>query len=42
MTPLVQYILTGIAVIAAIMFLIRKFFPKNKKKSCGTDDCRCH
>ncbi|MDA0356379.1 MAG: FeoB-associated Cys-rich membrane protein [Bacteroidetes bacterium] len=42
MTPLVQYILTGIAVFIAVGFLLRKFFPKKSKKACGSDDCGCH
>jgi len=42
MTAVIQYILTGIVVIGAMWFLIRKFSPKKSKKACGTDDCGCH
>ncbi len=39
----IQEILAFIVLFAAIFFLIKKFFWKKNKKSCGTDDnCGCH
>lgn len=38
-----QEILVYLTVIAALAFLIRKFFwKKKKKKNCGDDGCGCH
>ncbi|MDN3678338.1 FeoB-associated Cys-rich membrane protein [Flavobacterium paronense] len=38
-----QQILVYLAVAVALVFLIRRFFGKNKsKKNCGDDDCGCH
>jgi len=38
----IQHILMYLAVVAAVAFLLRKFFLKKKsKKDCGNDDCGC-
>jgi hypothetical protein len=43
MNTIIQNIFVFTAVLAAVSFLIKKFFWKKKaKKACGTDDCGCH
>lgn len=38
-----QEILVYVAVLLAVIFLIKKFFFKKKTaKSCGEDSCGCH
>jgi FeoB-associated Cys-rich membrane protein len=39
-----QEILTYVALVVAVGFLIKKFFFKKKKsaKNCGGNDCGCH
>ncbi|MDO1502295.1 FeoB-associated Cys-rich membrane protein [Winogradskyella maritima] len=46
MNELLQNILVFLAISASMVYLVRKFIWKPKKKSasgsCGTDDCGCH
>jgi hypothetical protein len=46
MNEIIQNILAFTTGIAAVVFLMRKFFWKPKKTSsktsCGTEDCGCH
>ncbi len=42
MNIFIQNILVFTAVVLAVAFLVRKFFFKKNKKSCGDDDCGCH
>lgn len=45
MNSILQNILVFTALILAVFFLVKKFFPKKSKanKGCGTDsDCSCH
>lgn len=40
---LIQRLLPFILLVLALVFLLRKFVFKKKKKSCGTDGgCGCH
>ena len=42
MNTIIQNIFVFTAVLAAVGFLIKKFFWKKKaQKACGTDDCGC-
>lgn len=45
MNTLIQNILVGVALILALIFIVRKYFwkPAKSKKACGSDDgCGCH
>ncbi|MGB0199100.1 MAG: FeoB-associated Cys-rich membrane protein [Flavobacteriaceae bacterium] len=35
-------LLTILAVLASIAYLVRRFWPRKKKSACGTSDCGCH
>ncbi|MBS1533513.1 MAG: FeoB-associated Cys-rich membrane protein [Bacteroidetes bacterium] len=37
-----QEIIAYLILAAAVVFLVRKFWIKPKKKNCDSDDCGCH